>query len=121
MSDRLSGVLGYERLELALCPFVLEKGAAGAAEQGGELRPGIRGAHVDDADRLDTRPWRLGVNEVGSFAGLDASPELLFCRHQNGQVERVRRDRDLRPFAAPSYDRQHRGPQMSDPHVVLDL
>src|SRR5260221_3390486 len=61
MSDRLFGVLGNERLELALCPLVVEEGAAGAAEQRGELRPGIRGAHVDDADRLDARPRRFGI------------------------------------------------------------
>src|SRR6266436_7071546 len=113
MSDRLSGVLGNERLKLALGPLVLEKSAAGAAEQSGELGPGIRRTHVDDADRLDTRPRRLCINEVGSFAGLDAPPELLFCRHQNGQIERVRGDRDLHPFAAPSDDGQYRGPGMS--------
>ena len=30
----------------------------------GELRPGIRRAHVDDADRLDARPRRLGIDQV---------------------------------------------------------
>src|ERR1700757_3558840 len=55
MSDRLFGILGNEGFELALCPLVVEKGPAGGAEQRGELRPGIRRAHVDDADRLDSR------------------------------------------------------------------
>jgi hypothetical protein len=41
MSDRLFGVAGNERFEFALCPLVVEKGAAGAAKQRGELRPGI--------------------------------------------------------------------------------
>src|SRR2546430_4315206 len=86
MSDRLSGVLGNERLELALCPLVVKKGAAGAAEQSGELGPGIRRTHVDDADRLDTRSRRLSVDEVGSFARLDAPPELFLGRHQDTQV-----------------------------------
>jgi hypothetical protein len=27
----------------------------------------------------------------------------------------------LDPFAAARDDRQHRGPQMGDPHIVLDL
>jgi len=83
MSDRLFGVFGNERLKLALCPLVVEKSTAGAAEQRGELRPGIRRTHIDDADRFDTRPRRLGINEVGRLAGLDAAPELLFGRHQD--------------------------------------
>src|SRR5262245_12240004 len=85
MSDRLFGVLRNECLELALCPLMVEKGTAGAAKQRGKLRPGIRRAHVDDADRLDTRPRRLRINEVGSFARLNASPEFLFCRYQDRQ------------------------------------
>src|SRR5260370_17521449 len=103
MSDRLSGVLGNERLKLALGPLVLEKSAAGAAEQSGELGPGIRRTHVDDADRLDTRPRRLCINEGGSFAGLDASPELLFCRQQNRPVQPVRSDYCLPPLHPPTY------------------
>src|SRR5260370_15795356 len=101
MSNRLSGVLGNERLELALCPFVLEKSAAGAAEQSGELGPGIRRAHVDDADRLDTRPRRLGVDQVRSFAGLDTPPELFLFPDEDPPIERVHGDRDLDPLACP--------------------
>src|SRR5262249_19047662 len=81
------GILGHHGSELALRPFVVEKGAAGVAEQRGELRPRIRRAHVDDADGLDARPRRLGIDEMGSFAGLHAAPELLFRRDQNGKIE----------------------------------
>src|SRR5215470_20041699 len=42
MPDRLLGVLGNEVLELALCPLVIEEGAARIAKQRRELRPGIR-------------------------------------------------------------------------------
>src|SRR5258708_31978076 len=104
MPDRLFGILGNERLELALGPFVVEKGAAGAAEQRGELRPGIRRTHVDDADRLDTRSRRLGVDEVRGLPRLDTPPELLFSRYQDTQVEGVHWDRDLDPLAAPGDD-----------------
>jgi hypothetical protein len=38
---------------------------------------------------LNARSRRFGINEVGSFATLDASPELLFCRDQDGQIERM--------------------------------
>src|SRR5262249_15905772 len=110
MSDRLLGVLGNQRLEFALCPLVVEKGTAGAAQQGCKLRPRIRWADVDDADRLDTRTRGLGVNKVGRFARLHASPELLFCRYQDSQIDRVHGYIDLDPFAAPGDDRQYRGP-----------
>src|SRR4029450_12865734 len=48
----LPGILGHQGFELAFGPFVVEKGAAGVAEQRGELRPGILRAHIDDADGL---------------------------------------------------------------------
>jgi hypothetical protein len=71
MTDRLFGVLGNERFELALCPLVVEKSATGAAEQRGEFRPGIRGTHVNDTDHLDTRRRRLGIDDVRDFPELD--------------------------------------------------
>ena len=94
MSDRLFGILGNKRLELALCPLVVEKGAAGATEQRGKLRPRIRRTHIDDADRLNTRARRLGIDKMGRFAGLHAAPELLFRRDEDTQIKRVHGDRD---------------------------
>src|SRR5262245_28004305 len=107
--DGLPGILGYQGFELAFRPFVVEKGAPGVAEKRGELRPGIRRAHVDNADGLDARPRRLGIDEMGRFAGLHAAPELLFRRDQNAEIERVHGDCDLDPLAAAGDDRQHRG------------
>src|SRR5262245_41947172 len=63
--DGLPGILRHQGFELALGPFVVEKGAPGVAEERGELCPGIRRAHVDDAARLNPRPRRLGIDEVG--------------------------------------------------------
>src|SRR5262249_13976961 len=40
----LPGILGHQGFELALRPFVVEKGAPGVAEEGSELGPGIRRA-----------------------------------------------------------------------------
>src|SRR5260370_19765745 len=68
--DGLLGILGHPGFKLAFGPFVVEKGTPGVTEEGGELRPGIRQAHIDDADGLDARPWRLGIDEMGRFAGL---------------------------------------------------
>src|SRR6266540_7186527 len=87
VADGLLGILRHQGFELAFRPFVVEKGAPGVAEQRGELRPGIGRAHIDDADGLDAWPWRLGVDEMGCFAGLDTTPELLFRRHQNAEIK----------------------------------
>src|SRR5262249_17646539 len=108
--DGLPGILGHQGFELALGPFVVEKGALGVAAERCEFRPGIRPAHIDDADGLDARPRRLGIDEMGRFAGLHAAPELLFRRDQNAEIERVHGDCDLHPFAAASDDREYRRP-----------
>src|SRR5438445_9703383 len=39
--DRLPGILRHQGLELALGPFVVEKGAPGVAEEHGKLGPGV--------------------------------------------------------------------------------
>src|SRR5215467_14349537 len=100
----LSGILRHQSLELALGPFVVEKCAPGIAKERSEFRPGIRRAHIDDADGLDARPRWLGIDEMGRFAGLDAAPELLFCRHQNAKIEWVHGNRDFDPLAASGDD-----------------
>src|SRR6266540_863829 len=89
MADRLLGILRHEGLELALRAFVVEKRTPGIAKERSELRPRIRRAHIDDADRLDARARRLGIDQVGRLAGLDAAPELLFRRHQNAEIKRI--------------------------------
>jgi len=89
---------------LVFRPPVVEQGAAGVAEQRGELCPGIRRAHIDDTDRPDPRARRLGINEVGCFAGLHAPPERLFGRDQNAKIKWVEGNRDLYPFAAAGDD-----------------
>src|SRR5262249_27294821 len=68
MPDDLPGILRHQGFELAFRPLVVEKGASGVAEEGGELRPGIRRAHIDDADGLDARQRRLGIDQMGRFA-----------------------------------------------------
>src|SRR5262249_22695733 len=106
-------------LELVFGPFVVQKGATGIAEERGEFRPGIRRAHINDADRLDARPRRLGQDEVGDFARLYTAPEFLFRRDQDAEIKWVHGNRDLHPFASAGDDREHRGMQVGDPHVVL--
>src|SRR6516165_5465999 len=81
--DGLPGVLRHQRFELAFRSFVVEKGTPGVSEERGQLRPGIRRTHIDDADGLDARPRRLGQDEVGGFARLYTTPEFLFRRHED--------------------------------------
>src|SRR5262245_54303797 len=102
MPDGLLGILGHQGFELALRPFVVEKRAPGVAEECGKLRPGIGLTHIDDANGLDARPGRLGVDETGRFAGLHAAPELLLGRNQDAQIQWIHGYRDLHPFAASS-------------------
>src|SRR4051794_20834492 len=78
VSNCLLRILGHQGLELALSPFMVEEGLAGVPEQTGKFAPGVRGAHVDNADSLNARSGRLGVDQVRGLAGLDAAPELLF-------------------------------------------
>src|SRR6516225_7066044 len=101
MPDGLLGILGHQSFEFAFGPFVVEKGMPAVSEERGELRPGIRRTHIDDADGLNARPRRLGVDEMWDFAGLHAAPELLFRRDQDAEIERIHGDRDLDPLAAP--------------------
>src|SRR5262245_21679293 len=87
---------------------LIEKSFPRVAEECRKLGPRVRRAHIDNADGLDARPWRLGHGEVRYFAGLDAAPEFLFRRHQNGEIERVHRYGDLDAFAAAGNDGEHR-------------
>src|SRR6516162_6482262 len=121
MADRLLGVVRYQGFELALRALVVEKGFPRVAEERGELGPGIRCAHIDDADGLDARPWRLSQDEVWDFARLYTAPEFLFRRHEDAEIKWVHGNRDLHPFAATGDDGEHRGTQVGDPHVVLEL
>ena len=62
MPDGLFGVLRHQGLELTFCPLMIEKGLAGVAEEAGKFRPGIRGAHVDDAYGLDPKACRSSLD-----------------------------------------------------------
>src|ERR1700758_3870802 len=69
------GVLRHQRLELGPGPLMVEKGRAGGAEEASQLRPGIRLAHVDDANCFDPRPRRLDPVGARRVPSLDAAPE----------------------------------------------
>src|SRR6516165_1970283 len=89
MPDGLLGVLRHQGLELTSCPLMVEEGLPRVAEQGGELGPRIRRAHVEDADRLDARPRRLDAEEARGLAVLDAAPEFLLRRQKQMLIKRI--------------------------------
>ena len=89
MPDCLPSILGHQGLELVFRPLMVEKGPAGVAEQGGEFGPGIRRAHIDNADRLDPWPRRLDAEEARGLAVLDATPEFLLRSQKKVLVERI--------------------------------
>src|SRR5262245_52903087 len=117
--DGLLSVLWHQGLELAFCPLVVEKGTPGIEEQRSELGPRVRRTHIDDANGLDAWPWRLGIDETGRFTRFHAAPKFLFRRDQDTLIERIHGNRHLDPFAAAGDNREHGGPQMGYPHVVL--
>src|SRR5580692_5114848 len=52
MADRLLGIVRHQTLQFCLGLFMFEVRRTGPREGSSELRPGIGGTHVDDADRL---------------------------------------------------------------------
>src|SRR4051812_7234122 len=56
MADGFLGILGHQRLELILGSLMVKEGLPGFPEQPCKFAPGIRGAHVDNANRVDARP-----------------------------------------------------------------
>jgi hypothetical protein len=95
---------------LASAPIVsldLEEGGAGRAEQAGDFGPGIGLAHIDDPHRLDSRLRRFDAERSRRFGGFNAAPELSLGGDLEMLIERIGRNGDLDPFAAPSDDGQH--------------
>ena len=64
MAGRLPGILRHQALKFGLGLLVLEMGLPGANKDAGKFRPGIRGAHVDNANRLDPRLRRVDPKQA---------------------------------------------------------
>src|SRR6202035_663698 len=90
-------------------------------EHRSELRPSIRRAHVDDADRLDSWLWRFDTKQSWRLAALYAAPELALRGDDEMLIERVGMGRNLHPLAAPGDHRKHRRLRRRHPHIVLQL
>jgi galactokinase/mevalonate kinase-like predicted kinase len=69
---------------------MFEVRGAGPREHRSELRPGVGGAHVDNAHRFDTRLRRLDTKQPRRLATFDAAPELPLRRDDEVLIQRVR-------------------------------
>src|ERR1700690_2571256 len=78
MANRLLGILGHQPLQFGLGLFMFEMSRTGPREGSCELCPGVGGAHVDNADRLDAWLGRFDPKQPGRLATLNAAPELPF-------------------------------------------
>src|SRR5580704_18624187 len=81
MPDRFLGILGHQTFQFCFGLFMFEVRRAGPREYRSELRPGIGGAHVDNADGLDAGFGRLNPKQPRGLAALDAAPELPLRGH----------------------------------------
>src|SRR5262245_38457498 len=100
---------------------MLKVSLAGAPKHASEFRPGVGGAHVDDAHRCDPRAGRLEPKQSRRLAILNAAAGFLLSREQEVLVEGFGRDSDLHPLAASGDNREHRHLSVYDPHIVLEL
>ena len=126
--ERIVAVSDFPGLRARLGPWPRlrpEPRYPGIAEQGGKLRPGIRRAHIDDANSVDAWPRRLGtaycrseavepapwgqnaVEQALQVSGGErkrALPNAWWC----ARLERSARQQE-RLGARPVYARSHRG------------
>src|ERR1700722_3539614 len=121
VADRLLRILRHQAFELGFGALMLEMRLPGASEDIGEFDPGVGGAHINDAHRLNTRSWRINPEESRGLTRFDATPELAFSRDDEVLVEWIRVGGDFHPFAPPGNNGQNRRAGCDHPHVVLEL
>src|SRR5262249_9091635 len=75
-TEGLLRVFGHQALELGLGPLMLQMRFPGAEKDVGKLSPSIGGAHIDNADCLHARLWRIDPEQAGRLTALNTAPEL---------------------------------------------
>ena len=100
---------------------MLKMSRSGPRKDRGKLRPGVRGAHVDNPNCLDAWFRRLDAKQGRGLLAFDAAPEFPLCGNDEMLIEWIGMGLDLNPFATPGDDRENGAPRRNDPHVVLQL
>ena len=88
------------RLLSSALAFSCSRCASGTDEDIGELRPGIGGAHIDNADRLNAGLRRFDPEQGRGLTALDTAPEFALGGDNEVLVKRIGMGGDLDPFAA---------------------
>src|SRR5215469_1036205 len=121
VADDLLGILRHQRFKLCFGALVIQESRMGAAEEASELCPGIRAAHVHDANGFDPGLGGLDTEEARELAALDTAPELPLSCDNEVLIERIGMSSDLNPFAAAGNYRKYSAPGRNHPHIVLQL
>src|ERR1700688_151274 len=121
MASCLLRILGHQALELRLGLLVFEVRIPAADKDAREFGPGIGGAHIDNANRLDSRLWRVDTEKGRGLAAFDTTPELPLGGDDEMLIQGVSERRDLYPLATTGNDREHRRSCCNHPHIVLQL
>ena len=121
MADGLLRVFRHQALKLRLGLFVFEMGRSGPREDCRKLRPGVRRAHIDNANGLDAWLRWLDSEQGRGLTVLDTAPELPLSSDDQVLVQRIGMGRDFNPLAAAGDHREHRPPGGHDPHIMLQL
>ena len=121
MADRVLCIFGDEAFQLGLGTLVFEISWLRSDEYGGEVRPSVRRAHINDTDCLDPGLRWVDAEKGRGLSAFDTAPELPLGRNDEVLVERIGMDLNLHPLASAGNDRKHRRSGRHYPHIVLQL
>src|SRR5690348_15665298 len=100
MPNGLLRVLRHEAFQLCLGALVFKKCRVSSTKRASEFSPGVRRAHVDEANRFNARFGRLYAKRGRGLPALDTAPEFSLRGDNEVLVQRIRRDLDANPLPA---------------------
>ncbi len=76
------GILRQQFLQVSLGAFVFRESGLCPSKHGGELRPAVGRAHIDDADRFKAGPGRIDTEQMRWLAAIYAMPKFFLRDEQ---------------------------------------
>jgi hypothetical protein len=104
MANRLLRIFWHKPFQFRLGALVFKKCGVSSAKGVGEFCPGVRRAHIHDADRRNARFRRPDTEEGRWIAALHAAPELPLSSDDEMLVKGIRWDLNRDPLAATGND-----------------